>query len=274
MKPIQLRSLLFSRHNTILIEFREPESVPHSELMSADIVLDCRALLPLPKERLLMPNRIMLPDPLIDSTNYKKQGVNLDAEVITVDAARALDGVNELVQNPTAPTSIAIYQHDILSSGVSDVHEAIGRRFNKPTFESEIEPPLEDDMDVTRINYARNTLLGISGMMDQQLKVNREEIAIVQGAAKSLRTTINGLFFSIQEEVLGPNAKKVEVSISESEAAIKKALSAFSWWKLPFKVDDLGNDVAAALRVHWCRSLEREVWIVSGIEKLAQRKSL
>jgi hypothetical protein len=235
-----------------VIEFRDPSTTPLSTLVSADLIIEVPTI---PEIEVVVQSssKKML---LVDQAEAPQ--FPSDVEVIQANPTRALEGIDELLRNPSSSTAISLYQHDIHASRMAHVHDAIHRRFTQLDYRSGISDPLKD-LESAKFNSARGTLLGITEAVLEEQRASRGEIAIAKAVAKSLRRPIENLPSTWEERILGLGASKVAESLSASEAAMKRVFGNFAWWKLPFKVDDLGNDLSAALHVNWCRSLERDV---------------
>jgi hypothetical protein len=85
------------------------------------------------------------------------------------------------------------------------------------------------------------------------------DIEVAHVTIETLRKSSQDIRDQVPAIVFGPQSRHITDSLKESEKSMRATFNSLGWWKLLVKVDDLGDDVAMALRTVWCRDLERHV---------------
>lgn len=173
----------------------------------------------------------------------------LGARVLFVDPNLALEALDSLRSDPKAARNIMEYKTYFLNSNVSAVNHAI----------SEI---LKERATITKLRA--QTALTI---IELALKACREsckraqwDIDVVCARVSELRARVEEAKARVKGDVLGRDGmSEVEAALKRASKEMKSVMDDLTWWKMLWKVDEIGEIVGNAVRRVWCKDLEEKV---------------
>ena len=143
--------------------------------------------------------------------------------------------------------AVQTFQHDILASGIPDLAARITKELSKDT------KALKDQ-------YASAVLSAALETCRETTKTSVVVAETVQKSADVLRSTAISNREDAFDEVLGRDEPSVvEAAVQKSTKEMRAFMRTLPWWKLPFRIDDLGHLISAAVEQAWCPDLRAKV---------------
>ncbi|TFK54493.1 hypothetical protein OE88DRAFT_1625195 [Heliocybe sulcata] len=183
--------------------------------------------------------------------------VDLPLRILFVDPARALGAVRTLQKNPSSPKAVEKYQADFTGSNISAFTEAL-KEVIEPSY-----PPRAASKDTSivrlRAQTAQTIAEGALQACRNSLYLEEQEIASLESELGSLEKLVAAVKGSLPQEVLGLKSEsgdEVVQALEEAEEALKEVIGRLTWWRATWRVDEVGQIVAAAVERHWCKRLE------------------
>lgn len=174
-----------------------------------------------------------------------------DLTIISVDPARALQGLRALSTSPSSPSAVQKYQDDFSGSGVPKLTRLIAQTI----------PQSDKAVEVVHAETARAVVQDALSACRSELSRARSETILVCDGISSLRARMEEVRVRTPREVLEgeDGGNEVQHAVEQSKKDIKAVLDRLTWWKLLWKVDDVGDTITDAVNRAWCRGLEYRV---------------
>ncbi|TFY62649.1 hypothetical protein EVJ58_g3730 [Rhodofomes roseus] len=180
-----------------------------------------------------------------------------DLTILFVDPARALQGLRALSSSPSSPSAVQRYQDDFAGSNVPKLTQAISQTI------PQLGSPAKA-IEVVHAETARAVTQDALSACNAELGRAQDEVNVVCDGISSLRARMEEIRVRTPREVLGgiEGGNEVQRAVDQSRKDVKTVLDRLTWWKLLWKVDDVGDTVTDAVNRAWCRDLEYRVLLV------------
>jgi len=174
--------------------------------------------------------------------------------ILFVDPRQALGAVTALQANPTSPSAIDRYQRDTLGSRISTIAVAIDEILCP---KNQSETPLPDLRQETALSQVHGSL-SESFRSAGAAKKNLDRVASKIG---DLLSGVQKIRESTRRDILGKPGEdnKIEKALSLGTKEMNTLLGSLSFWKMVWRVDEIGALVSVAVQGQWCRGLEIQV---------------
>ncbi len=241
-------------------------SRPHSSslsLFSADVpVIICNpityplsALLSDPTLPLNHGNAILVltssPTSSEEFSEYTSKQFPPSLTVLFADPARAVRATQMISSNPGSAAAVQQYQDGFTGSRLSDLTLAITKKLAVPS---------GNVMDIHTFTARELTKCALIAA-NLTLKEARREVDEVTVKTIELQDAVAVLDARLRPEILGADAaSEVSLAMDISKRQVQPVMSRLTWWRLVWRVDDVGETVGAAVDQAWCRQLENKVW--------------
>jgi len=160
---------------------------------------------------------------------------------------QALSALDIFRQASNSAEAIQAFQDDFLGSGVTALSQSIARS-------------LSLDEEARRGRHAQLVLTGALAACRDTVERMSRDAAAVQAHIEELQSRVDNAHNVSVQDVLGDTeTSHVGEAIQRSMGEVRTTMDALQWWKLPFKVDDLGETLTRAVERAWCRDLEAKV---------------
>lgn len=174
-----------------------------------------------------------------------------DLTILSVDPARALQGLRALSIS-SSPSAVQQYQDDYSGSNVPKFTQLIAQTI----------PQSGQAVEAVHAETARAVVQDALSACKAQLSRAQSETIVVCDGISSLRARMEEVRVRTSREVLTgeEGGNEVQHAVEQSKKDMKAVLDRLTWWKLLWKVDDVGDTVNDAVSRAWCRDLEYRVW--------------
>lgn len=264
-------------------ELRAPPSHPHTtrahevlkDIFNADIPIIVCNPISTPLRSLLSSTRSPLPlshrnailvitstQPSPEAAERIKSLLPHDIPTLFIDPSRALGALRTLSSSPSSPTAVQSYQDNFAGSRISSLTEAVS---NTLAAESQDVPPSA----VISALHRRTAQSLIQDALDacrSALTRAEREVDKVCAENSSMRDRAEELKVRVAREVFGmanegaDEGDEIQKAVKKSSREIRAVMDRLTWWRLLWKVDDVGDIIATAVDRAWCKDLERKVW--------------
>ena len=184
-------------------------------------------------------------------TQHIQTSSGRDLTILPVDPLRALQGLRALNTSPSSPSAVQKYQDDFAGSNVPKLTRLIAQTI----------PQSDKAVEVVHAETARAVVQDALSVCKAELSRAHSEIILVCDGVSSLRARMEEVRVLTPREVLEgeEGGNEVQRAVEQSKKDIKAVLNRLTWWKLLWKVDDVGDTVTDAVDRAWCRDLEYRV---------------
>lgn len=174
--------------------------------------------------------------------------------VLFVDPRQALGAVTALQANPTSPSAIDRYQRDTLGSRISTIAVAIDEVFCP---KDQSGTPLPDLRQETALSQVRGSL----SASFRSVEAVKKDLNRVASKIDDLLSGVQKIRESTRHDILGKPGEdnKIEKALSLGTKEMNALLGSLSFWKMVWRVDEIGALVSAAVQGQWCKGLENQV---------------
>ncbi|KAI0730330.1 hypothetical protein C8Q72DRAFT_776135 [Fomitopsis betulina] len=179
-----------------------------------------------------------------------------DLTVLSVDPARALQGLRALSTAPSSPSAVQQYQDDFSGSNVPKFTQLVAQTI----------PQSGRAVEAAHAETARAVVQDALSACKSELSHARSETILVCDGISSLRARMEEFRVQTPREVLAgrEGGNEVQHAVEKSKKDIQAILDRLKWWKLLWKVDDVGDTVNDAVSQAWCRDLEYKLIFHAG----------
>ena len=173
--------------------------------------------------------------------------------ILFLDPTRALDAITLLQTDSSLPFAIERYQKDSLNSQISTLGVAINELFGtRASTESSL-----------LALQTRTVLMQLQSALDasfRSVQCAAERLARMDAGVAKLRSQVAGIKESEGSEALGAGENDVVRSVlAQGIKRMQAMLQSLSFWRMLWRVDDVGPLVSAPVRMEWCKELEHSV---------------
>jgi hypothetical protein len=190
-----------------------------------------------------------------------------------IDPQRALSAIDALEHNPASAPAIQRFQDDIVGSRLSSLTDALGHILaSYGSREGAGRSQARALMRSTAHARLQSALLACRAAIDQA----ETEVQHVRARTRELRGRVEETRARALRSVLFPQpdfpSPPISTTSSETETTdvVHKALQdaeremgavmrRLTWWRMVWRVDEIGSIVGDAVQRVWCRDLERHV---------------
>ncbi|KZT10701.1 uncharacterized protein LAESUDRAFT_721067 [Laetiporus sulphureus 93-53] len=185
-----------------------------------------------------------------------------DLRILFVDPLRALSALRVLSSAPSSTRAIQQYQDDFGGSNVSSVTKAVAASVHAGVHGI---PPTSviDALHTQTVQAVVRDALAACGSVikDAQGEVDsvRNEVSWRRGRMEETKAILG-------RQVFGGNGDGDEVvhALQQSQKDIQSVMDSLTWWKLPWRVDDVQEVLLTAVDRSWCTDLEYKLVFQAG----------
>jgi hypothetical protein len=171
----------------------------------------------------------------------------LKAKLLHVYPPKAFSALDLFHQGSTSADAIQAFQDDFMGSGVPVLSQSISQALS-------LEP------EARRSRYAQLILTGaLEACRDAVEDASRDVTAVRKHVEELQARVYDAQGVSVLDVLGGDEAPEVGKALRSSTRDVQPVIDALQWWKLPLKVDDLGDTLSRAIERAWCRGLEAKV---------------
>lgn len=179
--------------------------------------------------------------------------------ILFVDPRQALGAVTALQANPTSPPTIDRYQRDALGSRISTIAVAINETLRPKNL-------TETSMLHLRQETALSQVHGPLSASFWSIEAAEKDIDRTAGKIDVVLTGVQRVRENARYDIFGKPGEenKVENALSLSTKDMNTLLGSLSFWKMVWRVDEIGALVSTAVQGQWCKGLEsqvRDAWV-------------
>ncbi|KAG8213935.1 hypothetical protein J3R82DRAFT_10681 [Butyriboletus roseoflavus] len=180
---------------------------------------------------------------------------------------QALGAVTALQANPTSPSTIDRYQRDTLSSRISTISVAINEIL-RPKNQSQTS--LLDLRQETALSQVHGSLSAGFGSVE----ATKKDIDRVASKMNDLSSEVAKIQENTRHEILGKPGEdnKIEKALFLATTEMNALLGSLTFWKMVWRVDEIGALVFAAVQGQWCKGLENQLILQTGCLEFTQRE--
>lgn len=184
--------------------------------------------------------------------------------ILFLDPTQALDAITLLQTDSKLPFAIERYQKDSLSSQISTLGIAINELFGTRA-------STESSLSALQ---TRTVLMQIQSALDasfRSVQCAAERLARMNTGVSNLRSQVAGIKETAGPEVLGSGENDAVRSVLAQETKRMQAvLESLSFWRMFWRVDEIGSLVSTSVRTEWCKELEHNLILQTGRLSSAQ----
>ncbi|EPQ57200.1 hypothetical protein GLOTRDRAFT_137587 [Gloeophyllum trabeum ATCC 11539] len=177
---------------------------------------------------------------------------SVQTRVLFIDPARALNAVRTLQGNSSSPRNVQKYQDDFVGSNISAFTDAL-KQITAPS------SPSDTPLTRLRTQTAHTIAQGALQACRTVLWLEEDEIAALEAELGDLREQVAVVKDALPREVLSvtdESGDEVVRALRDAETALREVMGKLTWWRAAWRVDEIGQIVAAALERNWCKRLE------------------
>ncbi|KIK92140.1 hypothetical protein PAXRUDRAFT_147960 [Paxillus rubicundulus Ve08.2h10] len=187
--------------------------------------------------------------------------------IIFVDLKRALTAITTLQTNPGSASAIDKYQTDWLGSRISAIGAAVGEIFDP-------KGPSDKSLLGLKQATALSQIYSALTASSQSVQGVEKEVDFVADGLDTLRSEVQQIQAKAVTEILGEPGKdgKIGKALAQGTKEMNVLLGSFTFWKMVWRVDEIGAVVSAAIQGQWCKELENQLILQTGRLEPTQRK--
>lgn len=174
--------------------------------------------------------------------------------ILFVDPRQALDAVTALQVNPTSPSTIDRYQRGTLGSRISTITVAINEILRPKNLS---ETPLLDLRQETAFSQVHGSL----SASFQSVEAIKKDIDRVASKVNDLSSKVERVRENTRHDILGKPGEddKIEKALFLGTKEMNTLLGSLTFWRMVWRVDEIGALVSTAVQGQWCKGLENQV---------------
>ncbi|KAF9227352.1 hypothetical protein BS17DRAFT_775358 [Gyrodon lividus] len=187
--------------------------------------------------------------------------------IVFVDPIRALTAITALQANPGSPSAIDKYQTDRLGSRISTIGATVGEILGPKNLSDNSLLGLRQGTALSQVHTALTaSFRSVEGV--------EKEVNFVAGRLHNLRSEVKQIQVKAITEIFGEQgqADKVGKALSQGAKDMSAILDSFTFWKMVWRVDEIGALISAATQGLWCKELENQLILQTGRLEPTQRK--
>jgi hypothetical protein len=190
--------------------------------------------------------------------------LNISSNVLYIDPSRALYSLQAFKSDPSSLKSIDTYQYGSLTSGIHDLSKIMKARINEMQ---------EKSLNRESGWIQRYTAVSIIERSLRELRVAianaKREVDGVTSSISEMRSRIAETRAVVERDIFGSSEgqESVTKALSKGKRDLTPAIDSLKWWKLFWRVDEVGEIVASMTEKTWCKDLEQNVNLLSVFSK-------
>lgn len=176
---------------------------------------------------------------------------------LLIDPTRALDALHTLDAEHASAIAVRRFQDDFVASRLESLTKEV------ETILSSSHDTAKNAVSVLtalRVRKARYLIDASLRACEAMLRKARLEVDRVADGASALRGQIEEARVKVPREVFDSGEEgEVKRAVKTARRDVGDVLDTLKWWRLVWRVDDIGEVVKGAVDKAWCRDLERKV---------------
>jgi hypothetical protein len=174
------------------------------------------------------------------------KSVFVEPEVLYINPGHALKSLQVFRVDPSSLKSIDAYQYGSIVSGIHELTKVIKTRFEA----------VEDIQKSTAISILERALIASRAAI-QAAKLDTDRIC---DTISHLKTRIEDAKARVEGDVLRTAGRDdIMDALEKAKREVQLVLDDLKWWKLLWRVDDVGEIAGSAVDRAWCKGLEHQV---------------
>jgi hypothetical protein len=172
------------------------------------------------------------------------------AKVLFVNPELALQALDVLSADSKDPRNVHEYQQRFMDSNIHSIHAAITDILKKSPM----------SISLLRMETASTLIrLALEACKDS-MKRTEWDIDVICSRLSELRSKVEEARARVHTEVLGTDGSdEVQKAMRQAEKEMKRVMDGLTWWKMVWRVDEIGQIVGDAVQRVWCKELEDKV---------------
>jgi hypothetical protein len=170
--------------------------------------------------------------------------------VLFVDPELALQALEVLSADTKDPRNVHEYQQRFVDSNIHAVHTAITNILKKsPMSISSLRTETASTLIRLALEACKNSI-----------KRAEWDADVVCSRVSELRCKVEEAKARARGEILGTKGSdEVQKAMKQAEKEMKGIMDGLPWWKMVWRVDEIGQIVGNAVQRAWCKELEDKV---------------
>jgi hypothetical protein len=171
------------------------------------------------------------------------------AKVLFVDPELALRALDVLDADPRSPQNLHEFQQNSMDSNIHSIHAAIV-------------DILKGSMSISslRAETARTLIRFVLNACRDSIKQAEWDVDVVCARVSELRSKVEEAKARIRREVLGvEGSDEVQKAMRDAVKEMERVMNGLTWWRMVWRVDEIGQIVGNAIQRAWCKDLESKV---------------
>ena len=181
------------------------------------------------------PDTILVLTAIPPSSSYASPPHVRTNKILFVDPSRARSGLDAIQSDPSSPAAVEFYRHEFSGSRVGDILRTLKTYFAES-------PTLQAVQKRARFS---------------QLVAAETDINVLLDRACNLRALAEEEREKALKEILG--GEPVRHAVARAKKDIRPSINRLTWWRMVWRVDEIGSYVQDIVTRSWCRELEEHV---------------
>ncbi|KAL0578284.1 hypothetical protein V5O48_003695 [Marasmius crinis-equi] len=186
------------------------------------------------------PNTILVLTAIPPLTPYTPPPHVRTRKILFVDPNRARSGLDAIQSDPSSPAAVEIYRHEFVGSRVGEILRTLKIYFaESPTLRA----------------IQKRTRSGQIVAAETDVNVLLDKVCDLRALAEEERE-------KAVKEILGGEPVRHAVDLAKRD--IKPSIDRLTWWRMVWRVDEIGSYVQDVVKRGWCKELEEHLIFHSG----------
>ena len=147
------------------------------------------------------------------------------------------------------PQSSEVYTRKFVDSNIGSIARAVKNNLEKSW----------NDFSSLRINTVLTLIRCALDACNDSIKRAEWDLDMLCQRASELRGKVEEAKARVHGEVLGTDGSEVRKAVKEAEREMKDVMNGLTWWKMVWRVDEIGQIIGNAVQRAWCKDLEHKV---------------
>jgi len=166
------------------------------------------------------------------------------AKVLFVDPQLALDAVD--FKNPGSSEA---YSRSFVDLNIGSIVNAVKNNLEKS----------QNQVSTLRIKTVLTLIRCALDACKDSIKRAEWDMDMLCERGSELRGKVEEAKARVHGEVLGTDGSEVRKAVKEAEREMKGVMDGLTWWRMVWRVDEIGQIVGNAVQRAWCKELEHRV---------------
>ena len=206
--------------------------------------------------------------------HISKSGNNVELgnlKILFIDPTRAIHALRALKSDPSSSVAVQRYQDNFVGSRIATLTDALKSIFSST--DAPQSPNNISSISASTTLRTRTALAQIRGALSacavslQRAKADINmvcaDVSELSGKVEEARARIQGEVFGLSRQHDASKATsggdEVAMALKVAEEEIKVVMDRLTWWRMVWRVDEIGGIIGSAVEKVWCKELENKV---------------